>query len=81
MHRERILIEKRQYDILKARSARSGRSVSSLVKEILEKELVRKPMRKRKIGLESICGIIDDPNIRAEDIDRVVYGIGKDGRK
>ncbi len=77
MHRAQVLIEPWQYEFLKSRAERQGRSISAVLREILSKELEAKGASKRKGGLEAMEGIVADPKMSGMDHDRILYGKGK----
>ncbi len=58
MHRTQILLDDWQYEVLKSRSEREGRSLSSLVREILEDGLGKKS--RSRDPLERIEGVADE---------------------
>lgn len=58
MHRTQIILEDWQYRILRARAEQEGRSMSSLVRELLDRTLVQPPQGKHRI--EQIEGIGED---------------------
>jgi plasmid stability protein len=72
MHRTQILLEDWQYQTLRSRAEQEGRSISDLVREILQAALAKSPRRKRK--LDSISGIGEDAVAYGKDHDRFLYG-------
>lgn len=73
MHRTQIILEDWQYRILRARAEQEGRSISSLVRELLDRTLVQAPQGKLRI--EQIEGIGEDSSSRGRDHDRFLYGV------
>jgi len=76
MHRTQILLEEWQYEALRARAEREGRSISELVRAALEEMLAPEAPSRRR--LEEIEGIGEDAAACGRDHDRFLYG-GKDG--
>jgi len=73
MYRAQILLERWQYEALKALSERRGSSVSELVRELLAERLG--PSRHgKKSGLASIRGIGSNASAKGRDHDRWLYG-------
>lgn len=72
MHRTQILLEDWQYQTLRSRAEQEGRSISDLVREILQTALAKSPRRKRK--LDTISGIGEDAVAYGKDHDRFLYG-------
>jgi hypothetical protein len=72
MHRAQILLEKWQFDLLKAKAEAKGQSVSALVREIVSKQLGARPSKRRAI--ERACGIIKDGSGTARNHDEHLYG-------
>lgn len=71
MHRTQILLEEWQYQALRARAEREGRSLSDLVREILGGALSD---RARSRGLADIEGVGEDPGAYGRDHDSLLYG-------
>ena len=75
MHRTQLLIEDWQYQALRARAEREGRSLSDLVRELLATALAGPPQapapRRR---LAEIEGIGEDSSAYGDDHDRHLYG-------
>lgn len=72
MHRAQILLEKAQYDTLKALGERSGLSISSLVREAVELYL-RTDAERAAPALEEIEGIGSDANASGRQHDAHLY--------
>lgn len=73
MHRTQLLIEDWQYESLRARAEREGRSLSDLVREILDSVLTS-PAQHRRHRLSDIEGIGEDSGAYGDDHDRHLYG-------
>jgi plasmid stability protein len=71
MHRTQIVLDEWQYQALKARAEKEGRSISGVVREILSEALGRSKDRIRQ--LESIEGIGEDRAARGREHDRYLY--------
>ena len=72
MNRTQILLEKSQYDTLKALSERKGTSLSNLVREAVE--LYLKAGQKRPApGLDGIEGIGSDVQSSGRKHDAILY--------
>jgi len=77
MHRTQILLEEWQYEALRARAKREGRSLSSVIREILGATLnSQRPGHQRR--LSEIQGIGEDPDTYGEDHDKYLYGLDGD---
>ncbi len=76
MHRTQILLDEWQYEILKSRSEREGRSLSSLVREILGEKLGMTGSRSID-PLDSIEGVADEPAEYGRRHDDELYGKGR----
>jgi plasmid stability protein len=72
MHRAQIIIEEWQYEALKSLAERTGRSVSALVREILEERL-GSPAERPATRLEAITGIGQDPEASGREHDAYLY--------
>ena len=73
MHRTQLLLEEWQYEALRARAEREGRSLSDLIREILRTSLAPAAPTPRS-GLEKIQSIGEDTGAYGEDHDRHLYG-------
>jgi len=73
MHRTQLLLDEWQYEVLKACSERERRSISAIVRAILDDQLSAAPVRSRD-PLEQIEGIADEPGRYGRDHDDVLYG-------
>ena len=66
------MLETWQHDTLKIQAEREGRSLSSLVREIIGRHL--RAARRRRPGLESIARVAESATTRGEDHDADLYG-------
>lgn len=73
MYRSQLILEEWQYEALKSLSAREGKSVSAVAREILATYLSEKHEAKRS-RLEEIEGIGDDGKATGKAHDRFLYG-------
>lgn len=71
MHRAQILLEDWQYQSLRARAEREGRSMSDLVREIVSAAIT--PPRGTG-ALHAIAGVGEDRGAYGRDHDRLLYG-------
>ena len=76
MHRTQITLEDSQYIALRERARRAGRSMGSIIRELLDRELEGqwKPRRGRSSGLNKLKGMLEDPGFGGEDHDGILYG-------
>jgi hypothetical protein len=74
MHRAQIILEEWQYQTLRARADREGRSISEIVREIFHRALIPSPCRKSR--LKEIEGIGEDRSGYGRAHDRLLYGGG-----
>lgn len=76
MHRTQLLIEDWQYQALRARAEREGRSLSDLMRELLATALARGPQTPQPScsRLADIEGIGEDTGAYGDDHDRHLYG-------
>ena len=73
MHRAQVLIENWQYEALKAKAAKDGRSISELLREILTQHLGGETGVERP-GLADIEGLANDPGASGREHDDFLYG-------
>lgn len=74
-HRTQISLEDWQYESLKARGEREGRSLSDMIREAVSEYLVDETQPSTgRARLDRIRGIASDPEIAGRDHDRVLYG-------
>ncbi len=79
MHRTQILLEQWQYEALRARAEREGRSLSALIREFVGKALSptdTKPAR----SLDRLEGVGEDTAVYGKNHDRLLYGGEKNPR-
>lgn len=78
MHRTQLLLENWQYEALKTRARREGKTLSQWVRQLLHAALAPKSKSgrtKKSKGIWAICGIAHDPSgFSGEDHDRILYG-------
>lgn len=72
MQRAQVILENWQYDTLKARSEKDGRSFSEVVREAVSLYLGRAP-RATNDPLDAIAGIGADPGESGRTHDRYLY--------
>ena len=77
MQRTQILLHDWQYEALKARAQREGRSMSELLRQILEAHLGKTAARTPRLA--DIRAVGEDRRARGRDHDRFLYG--KSGRR
>ena len=77
MQRTQILLEDWQYQALKARAQREGRSMSDLLRQILDAHLGKAAARTPRLA--DIRAVGEDRAARGRDHDRFLYG--KSGRR
>lgn len=70
MHRSQIMLEDKQYNFLKNLSKQEEKSISSIIREMINKYLEKR----KKRSLSSIVGIATDNEIHGEDHDKILYG-------
>lgn len=79
MHRTQIILEDWQYQTLRARAEREGRSISDLVRELLREALARPSQSRRGRRLKEIEGVGEDSAAYGRDHDRFLYGVKDKG--
>ena len=79
MQRTQILLDDWQYEALKAQAERQGRSMSELLREMLDSALDQNAGRTGDTTLDDIRGIGRDRAARGRDHDEFLYG--KHGRR
>ena len=77
MHRTQILLEDKQYEMMKMLAEREGRSLSGLVRDAVTAFLDRRARPTTRLA--EISGIGDDPEARGRDHDDVLYGPRREG--
>lgn len=76
-HRTQLSLEGWQYESLKARGEREGRSLSDLVREAVTAYLAdRSESSSGRSRLERMRGVAADTEASGRDHDRVLYGGG-----
>lgn len=76
MHRTQLLLETWQYEALKARARREGKSLSEWVRRMLRSVLSPSSTTHKRSpkGLWAVCGVGRDPTgPPARDHDRILY--------
>jgi plasmid stability protein len=73
MHRTQILLEEWQYETLRARAEREGRSLSDLIRELLRVSLAQTGPHSSS-RLDALEGVGEDATAYGEDHDRFLYG-------
>jgi hypothetical protein len=82
MHRTQILLEKWQYDALKARAERAGRSLSDFVREAVSAYLGEAGVATdAPSGLDAVAGIGSDREATGRTHDRFLYNPRKGRRR
>ena len=75
MHRTQILLEEEQYEALRARASRDGKSLGQLIRELLASALGTTSGRKQGTRkLSGLKGMFHEPGVRGRDHDRYLYG-------
>jgi plasmid stability protein len=77
MQRTQILLDDWQYQALKARAQREGRSMSELLRQMLDAHLKKSGARAPRLA--DIRAVGEDRTARGRDHDRFLYG--KSGRR
>ncbi len=76
-HRTQIYLEQGQYELLRSRARREGKSLASLIREALDEYLGRKGPRGRLDPLRRVIGIGEgDGAAVAENVEDFLYGDG-----
>lgn len=73
MQRTQILLDEWQYETLKAQAERQGRSMSELLREMLDSALARDGAGDRGLLLDDIRGIGEDRTARGRNHDEFLY--------
>ena len=74
MHRTQILLEEWQYEMLRAKAEREGRSMSEILRDVLGAALGGKRRPSDQRALDSLAGIVNEPGASGRDHDEVLYG-------
>ena len=72
MQRTQLLLDNWQYQALKARAQREGRSMSELLRQILDVQFGRSGPQAQR--LDTIRGVGNDRVARGREHDRFLYG-------
>ena len=76
-HRTQLSLEGWQYESLKARGEREGRSLSDLVREAVTEYLADRSAPAGGGGrFDKIRGVAEDREVAGRDHDRILYGKG-----
>lgn len=70
MYRTQIMLEEKQYELLKRLSQGKKKSISRIVREIVDSY----SMKTKDFSLMSISGIGEDPLVSGRDHDKWLYG-------
>lgn len=73
MHRTQLILEDWQYQALRARAEREGRSISAIVRDILRGALAQPAGDRSKLG--EIAGVGEDSMAYGRDHDRFLYRV------
>ena len=76
MHRTQIILEDWQYQVLRAKAEREGRSMSDLIREILHTTLSQPSRQQNRLG--EIEGVGEDAATYGRDHDQYLYGKNED---
>jgi DNA phosphorothioation-dependent restriction protein DptG len=71
MHRTRVILENKHYQILKELAGKEKKSMSQILREMIDSYAEKKDI----FSLSSIAGIIEDLDSAGEDHDRYIYRI------
>ncbi|MBI4229864.1 MAG: hypothetical protein HY608_03415 [Planctomycetes bacterium] len=74
MRRSQLILEEEQFETLKAVASRRGRSISSVLREIVAEYISGTLAPARASGLRRIEGVGEDPGSAAVEHDRFLYG-------
>lgn len=79
MHRTQIYLEEAQYEMLRAKARREGKSLAAVIREILDAALGRAP--RGSAGADPLDGVIGiaegDGSAVAENVSDYLYGDGE----
>jgi len=73
MHRTQILLEEWQYETLRSRAEREGRSLSALIRELLRVSLAPAGSQ-TGARLDTLEGVGEDSTAYGDDHDQHLYG-------
>jgi len=76
MHRTQIYLEEAQYEMLRARARREGKSLAAVIRQILDEALGRGASRGRSADpLDGVIGMAEgDGSSVAENVAEYLYG-------
>ncbi len=75
MHRTQIYLEDGQYELLRARARREGKSLAAVIREILSKHLGAGRDSRGRDGFDAVIGIGKGDGSRvAENFEEYLYG-------
>ena len=75
MHRTQVYLKQNQYELLKARARREGKSLAEVIRDSVEAYFGRAAISARKDPLRSVIGIGDgDGSAVAENYEDFLYG-------
>lgn len=75
MHRTQIYLEQSQYELLKSRARREGKSLAAIIRDILDAHLVGARRRSDHDPLRRVIGIGEgDGSAVAENYEDILYG-------
>lgn len=78
MHRTQVLLERRQYERLKAESERTGRSIGALIRQAIDERFGEKSPEELRLALRRSRGAWAGRAVDgAEYVDRVRHGLGE----
>ena len=74
MRRAQVLFEEQQYEMLRNRARREGKSLSGLIRELVAVGLQASQRTEARgdHSLSSLKGLIDDPGFEAKDHDSIL---------
>jgi len=75
VHRTQIYLERSQYEILRARARKEGKSLAAVIREILDEHLSGRGLGARRDPLHRVIGIGEgDGSAVAENCEDFLYG-------
>lgn len=74
MYRTQVLLERRQYEVLKRMAREEGRSLSALLRQILDDHLFHPEGQGERPALHELAGLGYDPQLAGRDHDQALYG-------
>ena len=70
MYRTHVLLEEKQYEFLKKLSEKKGKSISQVLREIIDNYTKKSDI----YSLSSLAGILEDAESDGRDHDKWIYG-------